>query len=91
MMPGASSVARHHHERYDGKGYPDGLKGEEIPLHARIVAVADAYDSMNTDRVYRKALTESDIRREIEEGKDKQFDPILADILLKAVLTTSGY
>lgn len=90
MMPGASSVARHHHERYDGKGYPDGLKGEEIPLHARIVAVADAYDSMKTDRVYRKSLSESDIRREIEEGKDKQFDPILADILLKAVFTARG-
>jgi HD-GYP domain-containing protein (c-di-GMP phosphodiesterase class II) len=53
----AVEIARHHHERWDGEGYPDGLRGEEIPLLARIVAVADAYEAMTSDRPYRKALS----------------------------------
>ena len=56
MIPHAAEIARSHHERYDGKGYPDGLAGTEIPIHARIVAVADCYDAMNSRRIYRNAL-----------------------------------
>lgn len=75
--------ARWHHERYDGTGYPDGIKGEEIPEFARIIAVADAYDAMSSDRSYRKAMPQEAIRQEVIKGKGKQFDPVLADILLQ--------
>ena len=79
-LPWAKYVAKYHHERYDGKGYPDGLRGEEIPLHARIVAIADAYDAMNTDRAYRKSLSASIIKEELEKGKGTQFDPDLTEL-----------
>lgn len=78
-VPGASGVARYHHERYDGKGYPDGIKGEEIPLNARIVGIADAYDAMNSDRIYRAALSKEKIRQELINGRGTQFDPKLLD------------
>jgi CHASE2 domain-containing sensor protein len=74
LMPGV----RNHHERYDGKGYPDGLRGEETHLIARIIAVADAYDAMTTDRVYRKGLTHEVACQELEKGAGTQFDPKLA-------------
>ena len=57
----AVNIARHHHERYDGKGYPDGLKGEEIPLEARIMALADVYDSLISERVYKKPVPKDEI------------------------------
>ena len=76
-------VARYHHERYDGKGYPCGLKGEEIPFYARIVAVADSYDAMNSKRIYRKSLSKEIIRSEIEKNKGLQFDPQIADTFLE--------
>ena len=76
-------VARHHHERYDGKGYPDGLKGEEIPLPARIVAVADSYDAMQSRRIYRNPLGAETIYKEISKNRGIQFDPEIADIFLK--------
>ena len=79
VLPGAALVARHHHERYDGKGYPDGLAGEEIPLNARIVCIADAFDAMNSDRIYRKALSSDKIRAELIKGRGVQFDPKLLD------------
>ncbi len=82
-IPEVENVARHHHERYDGHGYPDHLRGEEIPLSARIVGIADAYDAMNSDRVYRKALPKKVIREEIIKGKGTQFDPNLVDVFLK--------
>ncbi|MGN0710588.1 MAG: HD domain-containing phosphohydrolase [Anaerovoracaceae bacterium] len=72
-----------HHERYDGKGYPQGLKGEEIPEIARIIGVADAYDAMTSNRSYRKALSKEKVRKEIEEGRGTQFDPVFADIMLE--------
>ena len=78
----AEGVARSHHERYDGKGYPQGLKGEEISEEARIVAIADAFDSMSSNRVYRKACDRAYIRRELSEGRGKQFDPRFVDIFL---------
>lgn len=78
----AVEVARSHHERYDGLGYPDGRKGEEIPLHARIVALADSYDAMNSRRIYRNALPAQTIYEEIKRNRGKQFDPKLTDIFL---------
>lgn len=76
------SVVLHHHERYDGKGYMDGLKGEEIPLEARIVCVADSFDAMATDRAYRPHLPKETIISEIEKGKGSQFDPKIAQAML---------
>lgn len=67
--------ARHHHERYDGAGYPDGLAGDEIPLDARVIAVCDAYDAMTSDRAYRSACSEAEARTRLLEGAGTQFDP----------------
>lgn len=72
-----------HHERWDGTGYPQGLKGKEIPLLSRILAVADSYDAMTTDRPYRKALTEETAIGEIKKCSGTQFDPEIADLFLK--------
>ena len=74
--------AKYHHERYDGKGYPDGLCGKDIPEIARVIAVADAYDAMTSDRSYRKALPQSAVREEILKGKGTQFDPLIADLMI---------
>ena len=84
-MPRMAVGARWHHERYDGKGYPDGKSGKEIDEAARIIAVADAYDAMTSARSYRDALPQDTVRREIEEGKGTQFDPVFADIMLKMI------
>lgn len=78
-----SKVARHHHERYDGKGYPDRLAGAEIELEARIVGIADAYDAMSSNRVYRNALPNDVIREELVKGRGTQFDPALLDLFLE--------
>lgn len=78
-----SDVARHHHERYDGKGYPDGLSGANIEAEARIVGIADAYDAMSSNRVYRKALGKEVIRQELVRGRETQFDPNYLDIFLE--------
>ena len=77
--------ALYHHERYDGKGYPEGKAGEDIPLIARMICVADSYDAMNTNRVYRDKLSKEKIISEIETNKGKQFDPEIADIMLKLI------
>ena len=79
----AWEICRWHHERYDGNGYPDGLKGKEIPLHARIVAVADSYDAMSSQRIYRNQLPPEKIIQELENNKGTQFDPEITDIFLK--------
>lgn len=81
-----SQVIRHHHERYDGRGYPDGLKGEEIPLAARILAVADAFDAMIHDRVYRAAMSVDEAVAELVKGKGTQFDPQVVDVFIEEVL-----
>ena len=73
---------RHHHENWDGTGYPDGLQGTQIPLAARIVLFADTIDAMTTDRPYRKALTERQVRSELIKFRGKQFDPEMCDKLL---------
>ena len=77
--------ARYHHERYDGRGYPEGKAGEDIPFIARIICVADSFDAMNSNRVYRKKLTREHIINEIESNKGKQFDPKVADVMLKLI------
>ena len=79
----AIKIARHHHERFDGTGYPDGLAGEAIPLAARIVAVADAFDEMTSDRVGRKANEPAEATAEIVRGSAAQFDPAIVDAFLK--------
>jgi putative nucleotidyltransferase with HDIG domain len=73
---------RHHHERWDGKGYPDGIAGEDIPLGARIIAVADSYDAMTSDRPYRKALPHEVAMIELRRGAGSQFDPAVVDAFL---------
>lgn len=74
--------ARYHHERYDGKGYPEGLAGEKIPLIARMICVADSFDTMNTCRAYKEKFSKDYILNEIETNKGRQFDPQIADIML---------
>jgi len=76
-------IVEHHHERFDGKGYPNGLKGEEIPLEAAIVSVVDSFDAMTTDRVYRKALSMNEAIQEIVRGRGTQFNPKVVDAFLK--------
>ena len=84
-MPRLATGARWHHERYDGNGYPDGLKEKEIPEEARIIAVADAYDAMTSRRSYRSSLDQQKVRSEIENGRGSQFDPVFADIMLRMI------
>ncbi|MEB3236627.1 MAG: HD domain-containing phosphohydrolase [Candidatus Sericytochromatia bacterium] len=76
---------RHHHERWDGNGYPAGLKGDEIPLGGRILAMADAYDVMNNHRVYRRSRSPEEILREIKAMSGKQFDPRVVEVMLRLV------
>lgn len=83
LIEHVEEVARYHHERYDGCGYPEGLAGENIPIHARIIAVADSYDAMNSKRIYRNPLSKEEIRNEILKNRGLQFDPCIADIFLK--------
>lgn len=78
-------IVKHHHERYDGTGYPDHLKGEEIPYMARIVAVADAFDAMASRRPYRDSVEIEKIVKQISENKYTQFDPQIADALLDII------
>ena len=77
--------AMYHHEHYDGTGYPKGLKGEEIPLSARIIGVADALDAMASDRCYRKRLTEEVIKQELIECSGTQFDPKIANLVVEMI------
>ncbi len=81
FLSGAAEVVRHHHERYDGGGYPDGLAGEQIPLAARIFSVADTLDAMTTDRPYRPGLSLQQARAEIRAGAGTQFDPAVVEQL----------
>jgi len=78
-------VVRHHHERYDGKGYPDGIKGIEIPLESRIIAVADTYDAITSDRSYRKGGTHDEAIEELKRVAGAQLDPELVEVFCKVV------
>ena len=87
-IPEACIVARYHHERYDGMGYPDGLKGDEIPLYARIICLADSFDAMNSNRCYRKHMTPDLIINQIRDNAGMQFDPVVCQAMLR--LLSSG-
>jgi HD-GYP domain-containing protein (c-di-GMP phosphodiesterase class II) len=80
-----ATAAKYHHERYDGKGYPNGLLGENIPEMARILAIADSYDAMTSNRSYRNGLPQDVVRNEIEKGKGTQFDSTIADIMIQMI------
>jgi len=84
-FPKLSVGAKWHHERYDGSGYPNGLQGKDIPEEARIIAVADAYDAMTSNRSYRRSMDQKAVREQIEKGKGTQFDPFFADIMLQMI------
>ena len=83
MIPDLDIGARYHHERPDGKGYPDGLSGDQIPFIARIIAVADAYDAMSSNRVYRKHLPKDAILNELHKGRGTQWDAQCTDVMIK--------
>jgi GAF domain-containing protein len=90
FLDDAQTVVKYHHERWDGSGYPDGLKGEGIPLLARIISVADAYDAMTSDRPYRLAMSVEDALVEIEAGIGKQFDPHIAKTFIDMMKAKKG-
>jgi putative nucleotidyltransferase with HDIG domain len=79
-------AVRHHHERFDGTGYPDGLQGEAIPIVARVVTVADVFDAITSNRPYRTALTVAEAREEIATGRGTHFDPAVVDAFLAVPL-----
>ena len=85
QSPYLSIGAHYHHERYDGRGYPDGLSGEEIPEFARIISVADAYDAMTSSRSYREPIPAEKVREELVKGMGTQFDPRFAKIMLEMI------
>ncbi|WP_296686992.1 HD-GYP domain-containing protein [Treponema sp. UBA3813] len=91
QIPNICDGAHYHHERYDGKGYPEGLSGEDIPEIGRLIAVADAYDAMTSNRSYRGTLTQEHVRKEIENGIGTQFDPEFAKIMLELIDDDKDY
>ncbi len=90
-MPKLATGAHWHHERYDGKGYPDGLSGENIPEEARIIAVADAYDAMTSNRSYRGVIPQDVVKGELIKGSGTQFDPRFAAIMLDIIAEDPDY
>lgn len=90
-IPYIQEGAKYHHERYDGKGYPSGLKGDEIPELARIISVADAYDAMTSFRSYRKTMDRMDVKQEIWKGMGTQFDPYFAKMMISLIDADSNY
>ena len=84
-MPELADGARSHHERYDGRGYPDGLKGEAIPETARIICLADCYDAMTSTRTYSKPKSQAAVRAELERCRGSQFDPAIADVMISII------
>lgn len=90
-MPDIAIGAHWHHERFDGKGYPDHLEGKNIPEIARIIGVADAYDAMTSNRSYRDVLPQEVVRSEIKKGKGTQFDPDFADVMLRMIDEDTDY
>ena len=91
QSPYLSIGARHHHERYDGKGYPDGLSGEAIPEIARIIGVADSYDAMSSKRSYRDPMPQEKVRAELVKGTGTQFDPQFAEIMIRQIDLDTEY
>jgi HD-GYP domain-containing protein (c-di-GMP phosphodiesterase class II) len=91
QLKNALPGVRHHQEMYDGKGYPDGLKGERIPLHARILAVADTYDSITSSRAYRPGRSHEAAMAEIERVRGFQLDPAIVDVFKKICASEPGW
>ncbi|MDP9275355.1 MAG: HD-GYP domain-containing protein, partial [Chloroflexota bacterium] len=83
FLEDVSRIVRHHHERWDGNGYPDGILGEAIPLGARIFAIADSFDAMTSDRPYRRAMSVKDARVEVARCRGTQFDPDIVDAFVR--------
>ena len=79
FLKDVSMIIKHHHERYDGKGYPDGMRGEDIPIEACVLTIVDSYDAMTTDRPYRSAMTNEEALEEIRKNMGTQFHPLLAE------------
>lgn len=90
-IPGLAVGAHWHHELFDGTGYPDGLKGEEIPEVARIIGVSDAYDAMTSKRSYRDVMPQEDVKRELRNGSGTQFDPRYVEIMLQMMEEDTEY
>ena len=91
VLPSLPLGAKYHHEHFDGTGYPDKLKGTEIPLIARIIAVADSYDAMTSNRSYRDYLSQNKVREELENNKGTQFDPVIADYMIEIIDEDKDY
>ncbi len=91
QSPYLKVAALYHHERYDGRGYPEGLKGEDIPEVARIIAVADAYDAMTSNRSYRRAIAQHLVREELVKGIGTQFDPVFAKAMIRLLDMDTEY
>ena len=83
MIDHVQEIVRNHHERYDGKGYPDGLKGEEIPISAQVVSLADVYDALVSDRVYKKAYSHEKAIEMMLNGECGMFNPLLLECLVE--------
>ena len=81
VLRAGAEIALSHHEKFDGSGYPGGLKGNDIPLFGRIVAVADVFDALTSERPYKKAWSLEDARKLLEEGRGKHFDPLCVEAL----------
>jgi HD-GYP domain-containing protein (c-di-GMP phosphodiesterase class II) len=85
ILANEARITRHHHERFDGAGYPDRLAGENIPYSSRLIALCDTCDAMMTDRPYRKAQTKEEVLAEIKRCRGKQFDPDMADCFMEMI------
>ncbi|MEK6538624.1 MAG: HD domain-containing phosphohydrolase, partial [Nitrospirota bacterium] len=85
----AARMVRYHHEYFDGTGYPEGLKGDKIPIVSRIVHLLDVYDSLTSTRPYRPAMAEGDIYRILDEGRGTMFDPLVLDIFMEVIKKAS--
>ncbi len=86
VFPGPlATIVRHHHENWDGSGYPEGLRGDAIPIGARVLSIADCYDALTSDRPYRRALPHHTAAAMIHEGRGTMYDPRLTDAFLRAV------
>jgi putative two-component system response regulator len=85
LLDGVRPIVRHHHERWDGGGYPDRLAGETIPVAARIVSIADAIEAMSADRPYRRALPPAAVRHELAAGRAAQWDPAIVDAVVRLI------
>jgi putative two-component system response regulator len=90
QMAGIADIVRHHHERFDGRGYPAGLAGDYIPIGARIIAVADSWSAMTNDRVYRKARSETEALEELRRNRGTQFDPVVVDLFERVIQAGVG-